>query len=120
MDNKELAYALKYEFTASNNESKYEALIAGLRMALAMNMEQLIICGDYKVVFGHVTGSLKAKEDNMRKYSTLVKSLIKGFATTWFKKINRKHNRKADELSKVIEGERISGGMAGAFIAEKH
>lgn len=39
-DSKELVCALKYEFTASNNHSKYETLTVGLRMALAMNIEQ--------------------------------------------------------------------------------
>lgn len=44
-------------------------------MALALNVEQLIIRGDSKVVLDHVTGSFKAKEDNMKNYySALIKS----------------------------------------------
>lgn len=42
-DNRKLAYALKYAFTTNKNESEYEALIARLHMALALNVEQLII-----------------------------------------------------------------------------
>lgn len=72
----EFAYALKYYFVVSNNESEYEALIVGLWIALAMNIDQLIIRGDSKVVFDHVTGSFKAKEEDMKKYYTLVKSLL--------------------------------------------
>lgn len=47
----------------------------------------------------------------MRKYSTLVKSL-----TTKF--VDRKHNSKEDELSKVIAESR-SGGMVGASTTEQ-
>lgn len=42
----ELAYALKYNFHSSNNESEYEVLLAGLRMTLTINVDQLIIHGD--------------------------------------------------------------------------
>lgn len=42
-DKQDFACALKYEFTANNNGSEYEALISDLHMALAMNMEKLII-----------------------------------------------------------------------------
>lgn len=51
----EFSYAFKYEY-------EYEALIAKLRMASAMNIKQLIILGDFKIIFQHVTGSFKAKE----------------------------------------------------------
>lgn len=52
----EFAYALKYNFPVSNNESEYKVLLAGIRMALAMNVDQLIIRGDSKVFYGYVTG----------------------------------------------------------------
>lgn len=99
--------ALKYELTVSNNKSKHEVLIAGLRMASALNVEQLIIRGDSKVVFGQVTGSFEAKKPHMKKYAALVKGLLKGFKITWFDKIDRKDNQQTDELSKAIIGEPI-------------
>lgn len=52
----EFAYALKYDFSFSNKESEYEAFLVNLRMALAMNIDQLIICGDSQVVYSQVTG----------------------------------------------------------------
>lgn len=60
-DNRELTYALKHEFIASSNESKYEALIVGLCMRLALNIEQLIIRGDSKVVSVMSQDPLKQK-----------------------------------------------------------
>lgn len=69
----EFAYALKYDFPVSNNESKYKALLVGLRMTLFLNVKQLIVWGDSKVVFGQVTGSSGTKEDNIKKYLVLAK-----------------------------------------------
>lgn len=66
---RELAYVLKYAFTANNNELEYKALIEGLRMALALNVEQFIIRGDSKVVFRHIIGSFEAKENHIKKYA---------------------------------------------------
>lgn len=37
----EFTYALRFEFTATNNEAKYEALIAGLRIATRMGVRNL-------------------------------------------------------------------------------
>lgn len=71
----EFVYALKYAFPISNNESEKELLIEGLQIVLAMNIEQLIIRGESNVVFGHVMGSFETKEDTMKKYSIIVKSL---------------------------------------------
>lgn len=42
----EFMNTIKYIFHASNNESEYETLLAGLQMALTMNLDQLIIHGD--------------------------------------------------------------------------
>ncbi|KAI5682874.1 hypothetical protein M9H77_04102 [Catharanthus roseus] len=110
----EFAYALKYSFPISNNES--EALLAGLRMALAINMEQLIIHGDSKFVYNHIIGTFEAKEDNMKKYSMLAKTLVSRFKRTWIKKVRRRNNQKAYELSTAISGKHISGIWLEPFI----
>lgn len=107
MDNRDFAYALKYEFTASNNELEYEALIVDLSKVSALNVEQLIIRGDSKVLFGQVTRLFEAKELHLKKYAVLVKGLLKEFKITWFEKIDRKDNRQASKLSKAIVGEPI-------------
>lgn len=59
------------------------------------------------MVFGHVKGSFEVKEENMKKYFAQVKSLLSRFTTTWLEKVDRKHNQKANELSKAIVGKRL-------------
>lgn len=70
------AYALKYDFPISNNESKYESLLAGLQIALSLQIEQLIIREYSKSMFGHVTGSFEVKIENRKKIFNTSKSII--------------------------------------------
>ncbi|GJU81556.1 reverse transcriptase domain-containing protein [Tanacetum coccineum] len=66
--NMEFTYALRFEFTATNNEAEYEALIAGLRIAARMGVRNLEANVDSRLVANHVLGEYVAKEDNMIQY----------------------------------------------------
>lgn len=78
-------------------------------MAQALNVDQLIIRGDSKAVVRQVTGSFETKESHIKKYAALAKSLLKDFKVTWFEKIDRKNNQRADEVSKAIAREKFQG-----------
>lgn len=67
-----LFYALKYTFPISNNESKYEVVLARLRVARTLHIQKLHIFTDSQVIAGHINGELEAKENNMKKYIQLV------------------------------------------------
>ena len=45
-------YALRFEFPATNNGAKYEALIAGLRIAKELRVDQLQVHSDSQLVVG--------------------------------------------------------------------
>ncbi|GJW48654.1 reverse transcriptase domain-containing protein [Tanacetum coccineum] len=74
----EFTYALRFEFTATNNEAEYEALLAGLRIAARMGVQ-----------------------DNMVQYLDKTKSLIQGFDRFTIRQVPRGDNKKADALSKI-------------------
>nr|GEY85465.1 reverse transcriptase domain-containing protein [Tanacetum cinerariifolium] len=63
----EFTYALRFQFTASNNEAEYEALIVGLRIAARMGVKDVHVSVDSKLVANQVLGTYVAKEDNMVK-----------------------------------------------------
>jgi len=46
----EYTYALRLEFLCTNNEAKYGALLAGLRIARSMKVEELEAFGDSRLV----------------------------------------------------------------------
>nr|GEU64335.1 reverse transcriptase domain-containing protein [Tanacetum cinerariifolium] len=97
----EFTYALRFQFAASNNEAKHEALIAGLRIAARMGVKDVHVSVDSKLVANQVLGTYVAKEDNMVKYQEIVKSLVSGFTTFSISQVPRSKNKKADALSKI-------------------
>ncbi|GJV44394.1 reverse transcriptase domain-containing protein [Tanacetum coccineum] len=97
----EFTYALRFEFTATNNEAEYEALLAGLRIAARMGVRNLEANVDSRLVANHVLGEYVAKEDNMIQYLDKTKSLIQGFDRFTIRQVPRGDNKKADALSKI-------------------
>nr|GEV51525.1 reverse transcriptase domain-containing protein [Tanacetum cinerariifolium] len=63
----EFTYALRFRFNATNNEAEYEALIAGLRMASQIGIQNLQANVDSKLVANQVNGIYIAKESSMGK-----------------------------------------------------
>lgn len=59
----EFTYALRFEFTATNNEAEYEALLAGLRIAIQMGVRNLEANVDSRLVANHVLGEYEAKDE---------------------------------------------------------
>nr|GEU32197.1 reverse transcriptase domain-containing protein [Tanacetum cinerariifolium] len=72
----EFTYALRFQFTASNNEAEYEVLVAGLRIAARMGVKNVQVSVDSKLVANQVLGTYVAKEDNMIKYLEIVRGLV--------------------------------------------
>ncbi|GJU54404.1 reverse transcriptase domain-containing protein [Tanacetum coccineum] len=97
----EFTYALRFQFTVSNNEAEYEALIAGLRIAAQMDVRNVHVNVDSKLVANQVLGTYVAKEENMIKYLEKVKSLVSGFTNFSISQIPRGKNKIADALSKI-------------------
>ncbi|GJT28104.1 reverse transcriptase domain-containing protein [Tanacetum coccineum] len=73
----EFTYALRFQFTASNNEAEYEALLAGLRIAAQMGVRNIRVSVDSKLVANQVLGTYIAKEENMIKYLEKFRAFIK-------------------------------------------
>jgi ribonuclease HI len=53
--------SLKLEFKTTNNEAEYEAVIAGLGLALELGAKSMEVWSDSQVIVGHVRESLKRK-----------------------------------------------------------
>ena len=70
---KSIEQAVHLGFDASNNESEYEALIAGVELALAVGADNLLIRRDSQLVVGQVNAEFESREPRMAKYASLVK-----------------------------------------------
>nr|GEX50319.1 reverse transcriptase domain-containing protein [Tanacetum cinerariifolium] len=64
----EFTYAMKFKFEASNNEAEYEALVAGLRIAEQIGVQNLEAKVESRLVANKINGSYVAKEHSMIQY----------------------------------------------------
>lgn len=94
-----LEQAIKLEFTASNNDSEYEALLAGLRRALELQIADIVIYSDSQLVVNQVTGQYAAKNDRMAQYLAKAKHLLNKFSNYKLHQISRESNTHADALA---------------------
>ncbi|GJT42375.1 reverse transcriptase domain-containing protein [Tanacetum coccineum] len=72
----EFTYALRFQFTTSNNKAEYEALIVGPQIVAQMEVRNIHVSVDSNLVANQVLGAYIAKEENMIKYMEKVKSLV--------------------------------------------
>ena len=88
-------------FSASNNESDYEALIVGLELALAVGVDSLSIRSDSQLVVGQVNAEFESKDPRMEKYASLVKQKLNTLSTWELEHVPRDFNERVDALAAV-------------------
>ena len=89
------------QFTASNNEAEYEALLHGMRMAKACGAKRLIIYGDSKLVVNQTMHECDALNDNMIAYRDLYDTLEGDFDGCELRHVGRESNEEADALTNI-------------------
>ncbi|XP_059658426.1 uncharacterized protein LOC132304712 [Cornus florida] len=96
-----IKYALRFGFKATNNEAEYETLLAGLRMAKALEVERLVAYTDSQLITGQVQGEYEAKDEKMKTYLHKIED-IKGFFKKFsIRRIPREENAQADALAQM-------------------
>jgi ribonuclease HI len=93
-------YAVKLDFSRTNNIAKYEALLLGLRKLKAMGIRRAILKTDSQVISGHVEKSSKARDPMLEKYLDAVRRLEASFEGFSVKNIPREENEHAYLLAK--------------------
>lgn len=63
----------------SNNETEYEALIAGLELALEIPIDGLTIYGDLELVIHQINGLYHIKKSSLTPYFQWAKDLARLF-----------------------------------------
>jgi len=91
--------SLRLGFSATNNETEYDALLVGMTMVQRMKGKVVEIFLDSKLVVGQVKGVLKAKDVRIQDYLNQVKHLQLGFESFNLLHISRSGNTHADFLA---------------------
>ena len=70
---------IRLDFPTSNNEAEYEAILAGIDLAIFVSLEKIIIQSDSQLVVGQVNEEYETRDQRMTKYVCLVKLRLESF-----------------------------------------
>lgn len=90
----------RYLGSRTNNQAEYEAIIAALEYAAALDAEEVICHLDSHLVVKQVTGEYRVKNSELLKLWRKVQELSGSFKKTIFKSVPRTNSQiqKADAL----------------------
>ncbi|KAL0361778.1 UNVERIFIED_CONTAM: hypothetical protein Sradi_3862300 [Sesamum radiatum] len=98
---KDMKFVTRFDFKASNNEAKYEALVIGMRMTHEVGAQHLVAYSDSQLIVKQINGIYEAKKDNTVQYLQQIEELKIKFESSLLVQIPREENVKADCLSKL-------------------
>ncbi|XP_028073084.1 uncharacterized protein LOC114275267 [Camellia sinensis] len=75
-DGRMLEKSIHLGFKASNNEAEYEALIAGLKLAVTMEADEVVVFFDSQLIVNQATGEYAARDERMIVYVKKVVRLL--------------------------------------------
>ncbi|XP_072062188.1 uncharacterized protein [Arachis hypogaea] len=93
--------SLQFHFPESNNQAEYEALIAGLKLALNFQAKSLTAHCDSLLVVQQIRGEFQVKDPLLERYWLIAKDLISKFSSFIILHVYREKNVRADILSKL-------------------
>ncbi|XP_069143297.1 uncharacterized protein [Solanum lycopersicum] len=93
--------AAKLRFNCTNNMAEYEACILGLKMAVDMNVYELLVIGDSDLLIHQVQGEWAVKNPKIVPYIQYVQNLCKRFRKIEFRHTPRIQNELADALATI-------------------
>ena len=91
--------SLRLDFSATNNEAEYEALLIGMTMVQRMRGKSVKLFSDSRLVVGQVKGEFEEKDERMQGYLSQVKCLQSKFDSFDLLHIPRNGNAHADSLA---------------------
>ena len=97
---------VRLDFVTTNNEAKYEALIAGLDLTKAAGAASVVIYCDSQVVANQVNGDYECKGERMKRYLDQVRARVDDLEAKIIQ-ISRGENEQADRLAKAASVEHM-------------
>ena len=91
--------SLRPDFSTTNNETEYEALLEGMVMVQRMGGKSIKLFSDSTLVIGQVRGEFEAKDERMQEYLSQVKFLQLKFDSFDLLHVPRSGNAHADSLA---------------------
>jgi queuosine biosynthesis protein QueD len=104
---------------ATNNVAEYQALLWGLRNALALRVRNLTIHADSELLVRQVRGEYKVKNAGIKPLHAEALALLSRFASHTLQHVMRAYNAEADALAnEAMDAGHAVGDFALAFDAD--
>jgi ribonuclease HI len=114
----QLKYVFQILFEVSNNEAEDESLLYGLRLAVSLGIERLLVYGDSLLVVQQVNKEWDVNKDTMDAYIAKIRKLENKFSGLEIHYVIRDNNVGADVHSKL--GSDRANVPSGIFVHELH
>jgi ribonuclease HI len=85
----------------TNNHAEYAGLILGLQQAKKMNIKNILVEGDSLLVINQMSNIYNCNSPNLIELYNRAKELEKYFDKIHYQHVDRKFNKRADQLSNV-------------------
>ncbi len=79
LEGEHLEFVVGLAFTTTNNEAKYEAVIADMQAARELGVKVLKVRSDSQMVAGHIRGEYEVQGKKIKKYLSKVQELERAF-----------------------------------------
>ena len=90
---------------ATNNVAEYRALVAGLRKAVDLGVDELEVVSDSELLVKQMRGEYKIKNAALRELSLEATQLARRLASVRYTAVRREHNELADRLvNEALDG----------------
>ncbi|XP_070020726.1 uncharacterized protein [Nicotiana sylvestris] len=86
-------------FYCTNNMDEYEASILGLKMAVDMGVQEVLVLGDSDLLVHQIQGDWETRDLKLIPYRQCLHDLCQRFQSIEFRHIPRIHNKVADALA---------------------
>ena len=114
----QLKYVFQILFKVSNNETEYEALLHGLRLAVSLGIKRLHVYDDSLLVVPQVNKEWDINKNTMDAYVEEIRKLENKFSGLEIHHVDRDNNMGADILSN--HGSTRAAVPPGVFVHELH
>uniref|UniRef100_A0A2N9HKC3 RNase H type-1 domain-containing protein n=1 Tax=Fagus sylvatica TaxID=28930 RepID=A0A2N9HKC3_FAGSY len=109
--------AIRLGFPASNNVAEYEALLHGLRCAIALQADPLTVYCDSQLVVNQISGDYAAKDEKMKIYLVEAKKLLAKFKHVQMEHIGRDLERSLPSVGGDIINEVCSVDQSPSWMS---
>ncbi|PIU51353.1 ribonuclease H [Candidatus Desantisbacteria bacterium CG07_land_8_20_14_0_80_39_15] len=97
--NQQICEMSHYLGDATNNIAEYQSLIAALKKALEIGLDNLFIYTDSELLARQINGFYKVRNEELKQLYSKAKKLIANFESVRIFHISREKNKYADKLA---------------------